>query len=67
MIPGDGSGVTVPSRRKMEEWFNDLSNIYLHDPVIRGGLNCCNHLRSYQAEALRNIFDEVMSGKGNTR
>ena len=41
-----------------------VSNINIHDPVLRGMLRSKCFLRSYQAEALRNIYDAAMIGKG---
>ena len=43
---------------------NTLSNLCIHDPVMRGLLRNHCFLRSYQSDALRNIFDAAMSGKG---
>ena len=46
------------------EWIQSTSEDSIFDPFIRGRLNCCNHLHRYQKDALQNIFDGVMSGKG---
>lgn len=44
--------------------FDHIYQDNLSDPVFRGILNNNCFLRSYQAEALRTIFDAVMAGKG---
>ena len=43
-----------------------ISNILnqMRDPVWRGLIQNNCRLRSYQSDALRNIFDAAMSGKG---
>ena len=44
--------------------FNTLSTEGLYDPILQSvsKSGCC--MRSYQADAMRNIFDAVVQGKG---
>ena len=48
----------------MTEIYNYMTNIGIHDPVMRGFLKNDCLLRSYQSDALRNIFDAAMIGQG---